>query len=368
MLARAKGRVVEITSEHPDLQELVVEVSGQRRSAIAYSALVGRVRVGEMVLLNTWAVELDLGTGGADFVIASEDQTTVDAAPVGHVMKLRYTPLQQPVLAAEAPESTWHSEVAGFQSLEMTPVVCAELHSQLPAIAAAAKWETHGAARVAYVMTDEAALPLAYSHLVRDLREKGLIDVTITSGQAFGGDYEAVNLYSALAVAKVAGKADIIIVGQGPGNTGTETPLGFSGIAQGIALNAVAALDGTPIIAARLSFADRRPRHFGLSHHTRTVLERVVLVPILVPIPRLPDVERYFLEQAIESGDLVDRHDFITVDANVGLEALLRTDIPVTTMGRTISEERAFFLAAAAAGLLAGQWIGDMVPREFRNA
>jgi hypothetical protein len=196
-----------------------------------------------MVLLNTWAVELDLGTGGADFVIASEDQTTVDAAPVGHVMKLRYTPLQQPVLAAEAPESTWHSEVAGFQSLEMTPVVCAELHSQLPAIAAAAKWETHGAARVAYVMTDEAALPLAYSHLVRDLREKGLIDVTITSGQAFGGDYEAVNLYSALAVAKVAGKADIIIVGQGPGNTGTETPLGFSGIAQGIALNAVAALD-----------------------------------------------------------------------------------------------------------------------------
>jgi hypothetical protein len=82
----------------------------------------------------------------------------------------------------------------------------------------------------------------------------------------------------------------------------------------------------------------------------------------------LPDVERYFLEQAIESGDLVDRHDFITVDANVGLEALLRTDIPVTTMGRTISEERAFFLAAAAAGLLAGQWIGDMVPREFRNA
>src|SRR5262249_46401194 len=148
------------------------------------------------------------------------------------------------------------------------------------------------AARLVYVMTDSAALPIAFSRLAPALREKGLLDATVTCGQAFGGDYEAVNLYSGLAVAQAVAKADMIVVCQGPGHTGTGTPLGFSGIDQGIALNAAVALDGTPIAVARLSFADPRPRHVGISHHTRTVLQRIALGSVLVPIPRLPDMER----------------------------------------------------------------------------
>ena len=109
------------------------------------------------------------------------------------------------------------------------PVVCAELHSQVPAIAAAAKWETHGNAIIAYVMTDGAALPIAMSRLVDQMREKGLIDATVTAGNAFGGDFEAVNVYSAMAVARCVVKADLIIVGQGPGNAGTDTALGLAG-------------------------------------------------------------------------------------------------------------------------------------------
>ena len=46
------------------------------------------------------------------------------------------------------------------------------------------------------------------------------------------------------------------MVGQGPGNVGTATPLGFSGIDQGLAINAAASLGGVPIVAPRISFAD----------------------------------------------------------------------------------------------------------------
>lgn len=349
-----------VVSERPGFQELLVAVGEEQRPAVSYPPLVGRVREGDRVILNSWAVEMGLGTGGYDFVCQVE-MKDVSAVPAGHIMKLRYTPLQLPVLAVEAPESEHHQAMADFRSLEETPVVCAELHSQVPAIASAIDWETQGRARIVYVMTEGGALPITFSHTVADLKARGLLHATVTCGHAFGGDFEAVNIYSALAAARVAGKADVIVVSQGPGGAGTDTPLGFSGVEQGIALNAVAALDGTPIAVARLSFADKRKRHLGISHHTRTVLERIALCPVLVPIPRLPQIERYYLKSALESADLPIQHEFVTVDADRGLKAMLDRGVEAKTMGRRISDDRAFFLASAAAGLLAGQWVRDAV-------
>ena len=69
-------------------------------------------------------------------------------------------------------------------------------------------------------MTEAAALPLAFSDLVADLAERRLLDVTVTAGQAFGGDLEAVNLPSALAVAAVVGRADVVVVGARAGRGG----------------------------------------------------------------------------------------------------------------------------------------------------
>lgn len=362
MRARARGTVTDISAEREDIQEVLVRVGEETRPAINYPRLTGRVQIGQSVALNTWAVELGLGTGGADFVVET-GRDEVREEPPGHIMKLRYTPLQLPVLAAEAPESPHHAALSTFQSLHAVPVVCAELHSHLPAIAAAAKWAAKRPIRTAYVMTDGAALPIAYSHLVRALRERGLLDATITCGQAFGADYEAINLYSALAVASEVVRADIIIVCQGPGGAGTATPLGFSGIDQGIALNAAVALGGTPIAVVRLSMADPRPRHLGISHHTRTVLERIALRPVLVPLPRLPGHDCSDWRQILEKCDLHDRHEFLLVDAEEGLQALIHTGISVTTMGRSIEEERAFFLAAAAAGQVAGQWVAGTLER-----
>lgn len=367
MLARVQGIVESVVRDRPDLQEVTVRCGAGMRRAVVYPELTGRANAGDVVALNTWAVEMGLGTGGVDFV-TQVGSSGCEADLPGRAMKLRYTPMQTPVLSAEDPESPDHDAIRRFVSLETTPVVCFELHSQLPAIAAAAKWETGGRARIVYVMTDGAALPAAFSRTIPMLREHRLIDAVVTAGQAFGGDYEAVNVYSALATARAAAGADIIIAGQGPGNLGTATTLGFSGIDQGISLNAAAALDGTAITAVRLSFADPRPRHLGLSHHTMTVLSRIAMTSTLVPLPRLDELEELTLRTAIEQADLSERHEFITVEADLGLQALVDTGIPVTTMGRGITEERAFFLAAAAAGLLAGQWAsGDVAGSPARR-
>jgi hypothetical protein len=56
------------------------------------------------------------------------------------------------------------------------------------------------------------------------------------------------------------------------------------------------------------------------------------------------------------------------VEAEEGLKALEESGLPVTTMGRTLSEERAFFLAAAAAGTLAGQLAAPGSAQELPDA
>ena len=369
MLRRIVGIVEGITAERPGAQELLVRVgtsgaaeAAEVRPALNLTTLTGRIAVGERVLLNTVAVEMSLGTGGLDFVVTGLEESGRQEPAPGHILKMRYTPLQTPVLAVEAPESPHHDAIRLFAGLDDLPVVCAELHSQLPAVCAAAHWaiEKQGgsrAPRIAYVMTDGAALPLALSRLVPELKAHGLLTATITTGQAFGGDYEAVNLYSALAAAKAVVDADIIVVCQGPGTVGTGTPLGFSGVDQGLAINAAASLGGIPIAVARVSFADARRRHTGLSHHTLTVLTRIARAPALLPLPRLAPEQNEALNVMLEESGLAESHDPITIDAEQALDALEMRGLQITTMGRSLTEERPFFLAAAAAGLLAAQLV-----------
>ncbi len=375
MTRRTNGFVETITAVRPGAQEILVRVEpgcakpatadglaapaeGTLRPAINLTELTGPVAVGDRVELNTVAVDLKLGTGGYDFVISVPGRDPVDLEAPGHIIKLRYTPLQTPVLAIEAPESASHEAVASFSTLNETPVVCFELHSQLPAICAALQWAIRDCgrtARVVYIMTDSASLPMAISRTVPALIERKMLAATITAGQAFGGEYEAVNVYSALAAARDALNADAIIVGQGPGNVGTGTPLGFSGVDQGISVNAAASLGGSPIFVPRISFSDTRIRHIGLSHHSITDLTSVVRAPTLLPIPRLPRVQLARLYADLQDNGILKLHEAITVDADKGLKALEDSGMVVTTMGRGLTTERAFFLAAAAAGLLAAQ-------------
>ena len=109
-------------------------------------------------------------------------------------------------------------------------------------------------------MTDGGALPLGFSRTVSALAEAGWLASTITVGQAFGGDLEAVNVHTGLlAAAPRRARATSPSWPRGPGNLGTGTRWGFSGTSAGEAVNAAATLGGRAVASLRVS-RGRRPR------------------------------------------------------------------------------------------------------------
>lgn len=325
--------------------------------ALAYSDVVGDPHPGDRVLLNASALLRGLGTGGLAFIVAVPDRLPSDPHPgPGHIVKARYTPEQQMFLAVDEQDSPHHDVLASTDDLRGVPVVVADLHSALPAVVAGVRDE-RPAARVAYVMTDGGALPAAFSRTVSTLRSAHWLAGTITVGQAYGGDHEAVNVHTGLLAAVHVLGADVVVVAQGPGNVGTGTPWGFSGTAAGEALNAAHVLGGHPVASLRVSEGDARPRHRGISHHSRTAYGRVALVPATVPVPDLGGefgqlVASQARELAEASGGRLRLVD-VPVD---GLEDALRgAPVRLSTMGRGLEEDAAAFLAAAAAGRYAAR-------------
>lgn len=330
----------------------MVTVDGDSVRALAYPALVGSPRIGDRVLLNVTALEAGLGTGGYALVVAIPGRLPADPDISGHIVKSRYTPLQVMTESADEQGSRYHELLESADSLDEMPVVVADLHSALPAILAGLRRESRTNAadppRVAYVMTDGGALPAWFSRTVAGLREAGWLAATITTGQSFGGDLEAVTVHSGLLAARHAVGADVAVVAQGPGNLGTGTRWGYSGVAAGEAVNAAATLGGRPVASLRVSFADPRERHLGVSHHSLTAYGRVALAGADVVIPELPEPQATRI--AADVAPLAARHRLVTVPVDGLEEALRATPVALSTMGRSLDEDLAYFLAAAAAG------------------
>jgi len=347
------GKVVKLIEERPGLQRVEVDLGDGPERAYTLPQLTGPVAVGDRVVVNTTAVELGLGTGGWHVVHWNLSRDEWHERGPGHIIKGRYTSIQSDVGSAEE-----HLEsLAEVESISGMPVVAAALHSQVPAVVAAFK-DRAPRARLAYVMTDGAGLPLAMSDLVAALRERELLDATITCGHAFGGDFEAVSVYSALAVARHVAHCDAAVVAMGPGIVGTNTRLGFSGMEVGTILDAAHALGGVPIACLRVSFADERPRHYGLSHHTATALRVATRESVLVAVPSLEQPEQSKrLWDDLEAAGIVRRHEVVEVEAPDAPELLARNGLAVESMGRTASEDAALFQAAAAAGTLAASHV-----------
>jgi hypothetical protein len=354
----AWGEVVEVVETRPGLQRLVVRVDGREALAACVVSLAGTCVAGDRVLLNTTAVELQLGTGGVHFVVARADERGFADASGGHIMKLRYTPLQRDVLAVEEAASEHAETLRDASDLGGVPVVCCALHSHVLPVAAAVK-EAAPHARVVYVMSDAASLPLAISDAVADMRAAGLLDATVTTGHAFGGDLEAVTLHSGLLAAVRVLSADVVVAAIGPGVPGTGSAFGHGGVAAGEAINAVAALGGVPVAALRISFADARERHHGVSHHSLVALGRVALARALVAVPRLEERQSEVVERALKAAGIWERHERVLVDAHIPDTR----GVPLRSMKRTHEDDPAFFLAAAAAGSLAA----SMMRRAARN-
>jgi hypothetical protein len=329
----ATTTVTEILAERHGLQR-VATGAGQ---AYVLTELVGPVAVGDRVVLNTTAVDLGLGTGGWHVVHWNLARDEWSQPGPGHIMKLRYTSLQVDTGAAEEE----HPDVP--ETLEGMPVVACTLHSQVAVVAALVR-HLRPAARIAYVMTDGAALPLALSDLVANLRDRKVLDATVTAGHAFGGDLEAVSVPSALVLARHVAKADLTVVGMGPGVVGTASALGTTAVEVAAVLDAVEALDGRGALCARASGADARDRHRGVSHHVRTVLRLTRSRPD-VPLPA--DLAA---ELAAPGVAPVDAPEVGPVLDGMGLR--------VTSMGRGPEDDPVFFAAAAAAGAWAAAALG----------
>lgn len=346
MPAFRTGQIVGILGTREGLQRVEVDLGGAAPDrAYVLTQLVGPVAVGDRVVVNTTAVDLELGTGGWHFVhwnLAREEW--VDRGP-GHIMKLRYTSLQADVGSTE---EHLDEKASAHTSIDGMPVVATPLHSQVPAVVVAIR-AARPAARIAYVMTDGAALPLAFSDLVAAMNERGLLTTTITAGQAFGGEHEAVTVHSALAIARHQAHADVAVVGMGPGIVGTDSTLGYTGIEVGGVLDTAAGLGGRPIACLRASVADPRDRHRGISHHTVTALTIATRSRVLVPVPTGEDEDLLVAE--LHASGIAERHAVAHVEIPDVVALLADHGLHVTSMGRPAAEDPILFRCAAAAGV-----------------
>jgi hypothetical protein len=310
---------------------LRVRVGDQMRSAWADESLVGEIREGDELILNTEARDLGLGSGGFDVVHVNLTRgLDAPGAEQATALKLNYTSLQHPVEPVEARE---HERVA-----RRIPVLVLSLHGQL----APAAWAAARAAprmRVGYVQTSGGALPGSLSENVAELRRAGLLCEHVTAGPAHGGELEALTVIGALQAAAGPLGWDAVIAGPGPGIVGTGSELGHGGMEALDTAHASLILGLETLLAPRMSSADPRPRHRRLSHHTATVL-RMLLGNVGVPAPT---------DGLDELRDAcAGRHEIWPREAPV--DEYAESGLPATHMGRGISEDRLFFAAALASG------------------
>ncbi|WP_409346513.1 DUF3866 family protein [Paenibacillus sp. MBLB4367] len=276
----------------------------------------------------------------------------------GRMMKLRYTPVQRAVYAVEEEGGLHHGLFRGKLKLEGMPVLIGGLHSMLPVALSWLRYRGEqagggSAPSVAYVMTDGGALPLAVSHHAAVLRGLGWLCGTVTAGHAYGGDLEAMNKYSALLAAKHVLRADIAIACMGPGSAGTGTRLGHTAVEVAELVHAVNALGGIPIVMPRLSFADARERHYGLSHHIVSALGDIALSGAILPLPgALEPARRIVVQRQLERSGCDKRHQCLWIDGVIAADAqraIQRYPQAITTMGRGLRDDPSYFLGVCAA-------------------
>jgi hypothetical protein len=321
-LSLRRGTVTAIVEEVEGLSRIEVD----EMPCVAYPRLTGPVEVGDEVLVNVQARELELGSGGFDVLHANLTRgLDLGAEPGAHVMTLPYTSLQAATRFVE-------EDGALAESLGGMPVVCCSLHSQ---VAPAAAGVGEGL-RVAYLQLPGGALPVSLSDSLRRLKERGLVETTVACGACVEGDAQAVGVASALSWA-AGQRFDVAVCSIGPGIVGTGSPLGHGGLAAADAANLASALGGAAVLAVRVSHGDPRERHRGVSHHTRAVVELAI------------GDRRIAWPAGLEAPEwLTDREE-----VNVSGWREASAGLVLEHMGRGPDDDPWFFASAFAAGRLA---------------
>ena len=317
MLTLRRGRVTAVVARADGLTRL--EVDGV--PCVAYPRVTGPVALGDEVLVNVQARELELGSGGFDVLYANMTRGLELPPERGaHVMKLPYTPGQAAALHAEEGREL-------PETLDGLPVVCCSLHSQVAPVCAG----IGTGRRVAYVQVPGGALPVSLSDSLRELREQGLVATTVAVDACLDGDVQCVSIASALLWCAAEG-FDVAVCAIGPGVVGTGSSFGHGGLAAAAAAQVAHSLGGTPVLAVRASEGDPRERHRGLSHHVRDILR--LADGVTVPWPR------GFEAPAGLDVELVDVEGWESACAALTL----------SHMGRGPGDDALFFAAAFAAG------------------
>ncbi len=349
MIILKKAKVREVLYEDISHQLILIDIDGKIEKAINYLCFCNQAKKGDSVIVNTLATRLELGSGGYHYILTVlEKSEKVDPIDLGHIIKLNYTPLQSASLSAEEKDSPHHDSFKKEVDLKRKCLIIGGLHSQIAPAAAVAKFLNQNN-RVVYIMTDSAALPISCSNLIRELKEKNLLDFTITTGNSFGGDYETVNIFTAIQLAEDILKADLTIITCGPGLKGTSSFFGFGAMEVGTLINTIAALNGRPIVIPRISFKDKRKRHLYISHHTLTALSIAALSSSEVIFPAMKDEDWNRINDKISKSKVIDKHKIIRYGSDKTKTSLKEFDLDVSTMGRNYQDEPYFFNAAGAA-------------------
>ena len=352
MIETVTAKVRDIVYKDSSITRFIVEIEDIPHNCINYNYITGEVKKDDIVILNTTAAKLELGSGGCHFVISNLCREQYSNLGEGHIMKLRYTPMQINVMAAEAQESPHHDVFNSFSSLGNMPVIVGTLHSMVaPAVLALKKLA--GKERIAYIMTDGGALPIYMSEAVRYLACKGLINGTVTYGNAFGGDVECINVYTALIAAKEILKADAAVVCMGPGIAGTDTVYGFSGIEQSQIIDSVNNLKGKAIAVPRISFSDSRERHFGISHHSRTTLGKLCCTKAAIALPLLEKSKLEILNSQLHESGISEKHEVSFWNIEETEHIFQASEYCFNKMGKSYNQDREYFLTCGVAACLA---------------
>ena len=123
-----------------DTTWIQVEIDGVTAKAVNYNKMTGNIEKDDIVILNTTAVDLSLGTGGYHFVLFNYSHESRTVEGKGHIMKLRYSPYQLKCLTAEEEESPYHDLFNEFDNLNKKIFIVGTLHSMLAPLSSMIKW------------------------------------------------------------------------------------------------------------------------------------------------------------------------------------------------------------------------------------
>jgi hypothetical protein len=307
MLVLRRGVVLAAGDPGGPMQQLEVRLGGERRPAVADVALVGPAQVGDEVIVNLAALELE--AGGFDIVHVNLTRgLRGGGTPGARSMKLDYTSLQHAIVPVE--------ETLRPQLPTGAPVAVLLMHGQLAPLT----WGFAQAApggRLGYVQTGGGALPGALSETVRLLRKRGLLAAHITAGAAYGGEADALTCAGALQHGFSERYWHAAVCAPGPGSV-------ESGMVGLESAHTAAALGCQVVVCP------------GPSHTARLLLE-LALVPFTVA----------HAGERPRAG--FGRHEWRQGEAD--LDAYAASGLP----GRGIEEDPQFFAAALAAGSVLAQ-------------